>query len=614
MQRIYIPATAAMASLMLLSACVDDSYDLSDIDTSMEVKVNDLVIPVNLGTVTLNSIIDVEESGSITKEPYRGNDPELQGKDIYVYNYNGSFNSDPIHINSFTVEAPEGIEPSTVHAKIQPGAVFSRRKGKNGRSATVCRYSLGSNSSSFQYDINDVDKKIKSVDKIGTPKVTFATTLVFPDAVMKSIDAITLKDVRLRFPEGLSMKVGKDANSSIGEYDSESGVLTIPEFTTEDSRIPLVVTAEIIDTGKAGVKLENNKFDYDGTIDVIGGEIDMELKEGITDVPQDFDVTAEYDFSSFVIDTFSGEIDYELEGLEVEKARLEDLPDFLTQDETRIRLANPQLYLSIYNSCAEYDLGGVTGLSITPIRGMDKSKSLAMESQIVVGIDKGTGPYKYAISPEGKGLDPIDGYSDAERLPFSTLGDVLYGEGLPDEVEVDFTDPRIDGTASGFPLRVSGEPESEWNIPSIKGEYTFRAPLALADGSQIVYSGTEDGWDSEELRDLYVSVLEVTADVTSTVPLEVKLSASLVDTAGSHLGKCEAASLPAMARSYPIAITITPDAGQDFISDIDGIFYKAWAISTASGDVPPLSPDQTLRLDNIRVKVSGKYVKLDDDK
>lgn len=54
MQRIYIPATAAMASLMLLSACVDDSYDLSDIDTSMEVKVNDLVIPVNLGTVTLS--------------------------------------------------------------------------------------------------------------------------------------------------------------------------------------------------------------------------------------------------------------------------------------------------------------------------------------------------------------------------------------------------------------------------------------------------------------------------------------------------------------------------------------------------------------------------------
>ncbi len=79
MKRYLLPATP-LAAMLLLTGCMDDNYDLSNINTTTEVKVNGLTIPVNLNEVKLDALIDLGEDSDIKEET----DP-VTGKKIYVY-------------------------------------------------------------------------------------------------------------------------------------------------------------------------------------------------------------------------------------------------------------------------------------------------------------------------------------------------------------------------------------------------------------------------------------------------------------------------------------------------------------------------------------------------
>ena len=56
--------SSAVLSVML-TGCIDDSYDLSDIDTTAELKVKDLVLPLNIDDIVLSDIFDLEDNSRI---------------------------------------------------------------------------------------------------------------------------------------------------------------------------------------------------------------------------------------------------------------------------------------------------------------------------------------------------------------------------------------------------------------------------------------------------------------------------------------------------------------------------------------------------------------------
>lgn len=600
MSKRYLLLSVPLTAMLMLSSCMDDSYDLSNIDTTVEVKVNDLVIPVNLGPVRLNSIIDLgdDPDASFTKET-------VDGKDIYVYNYKGDFKSDDIEINSINVVSPGQLDPNVIKVDLDiPSIPVPSRKKIAG--LEEFHYKINELKTEFTYNLKDIDNSILSVDNIDISSLSFTIDLNIPSSVMADSKDVELKDILLEFPKGMTFD-GTPAKSNIGSYDPSTGLLSIPSYKSTSGQVKLTLTANELNFKAMGIALVNHALDFDGHITVKEGEFILTPKDNITSFPNSFDVDINYFLSSFNIKNFTGKINYTIDGLQFEDAALTDIPDFLNQEDTKIKLGNPQIYLSINNSCADYKLEGITKLQITPIRDDQEQSTLEMNNNMVVGYDKGEGPYLFAISPEGDKLNPIAEYQNAEKLLFSDLGDVLYGNGLPQKLRIGFDSPRVSGDAQQLPLGTK--------LNKIQGNYMFRAPLALADGSQIVYSGTENDWNSEELEDLYVNYLEVTAIVNSDVPLNVKLAAEILNTKGERLGVCEATELPANAKDFPITIKITPDAGQEYISDIDGIYYEAWAISSADPQnptaTPALSPDQTLKLDKIRAKVNGKYIHRD---
>lgn len=83
------------------------------------------------------------------------------------------------------------------------------------------------------------------------------------------------------------------------------------------------------------------------------------------------------------------------------------------------------------------------------------------------------------------------------------------------------------------------------------------------------------------------------------------------------MGKCKATVVKAMAENEPIVITITPNEGYEDLTGIDGIYYEVSAISNATEQdptqVPALSPEMTLTLDNIKARINGYYEYVDDD-
>ena len=95
LKKLRIYSLALLASLSLL-ACVDNAYDLSDIDSTVGVKVNNLVVPLKLDAITLQNMLNLEDDSQIKI---------INGE--YAFLEEGSFESATIKIHSFTIPAPE---------------------------------------------------------------------------------------------------------------------------------------------------------------------------------------------------------------------------------------------------------------------------------------------------------------------------------------------------------------------------------------------------------------------------------------------------------------------------------------------------------------------------
>ncbi len=113
---LYVKAAVTATWLIALSACVDDGYDLSNIDTTSRFRVDELVIPMNLDVITLNSVIEIDEESKI--QIYTAPD----GSKYYAVNESGSFNSNPIHIDVIECAAP-ALDTKTIQISSVPAAL-----------------------------------------------------------------------------------------------------------------------------------------------------------------------------------------------------------------------------------------------------------------------------------------------------------------------------------------------------------------------------------------------------------------------------------------------------------------------------------------------------------
>lgn len=560
---------AGVSVACLLSSCVDDKYDLSDIDTTVRVDIDDLTIPVNLDNIELNTIITEGERVKI-----------VNGQ--YAVVQDGTFNSSAVTIGDFVIKS-QPFNPTVVDIPFIPGVVGMADAGY---------YDINCPAQQFKFDASGVPAEITAIDDFGG-NLMFEFDFNF-QGIASIVRKAEISGLVLQLPKGLNV-ITADGDS----YDNVSGIMNLSPRTLTGDRLKLVINAD-----KADFKQLGAKFDYDSHTLSISGDFYVRaarIKISRNDIiagasPANLRLTIGYNIPDFRLTTFSGRVRYNITGVDISDVNLTDLPDVLGQPGTDIRLANPQIYLSVTNPLQPYRLFARTGLTISSVHGDVRTPYSIDDPYFTIGNGNADGIYKFCLSPADPAVK-IDGFGDALHVPFTNLSKVLSGNGMPSSLAIKLDNPCL-------PDQPVKDLRLGTDLGKIDGRYSFLAPIALEQGSKIVYADDIDGWSSEDLDHVTITKLDVKATLTSDIPLDLDITAYPIDKDGNRINNVEIKGAKITSSPNPQDVTITITGT---VRNLDGIHYEAVATAGAGNQV--LRPDMNIKVANLRPTASGYYEK-----
>lgn len=560
---------AGVSVACMLSSCVDDNYDLSDIDTTVRLDVKDLTIPVNLDEIYLSSII--KESDRIKV---------VNGE--YAVIQDGSFQSTSVEIASFTIKS-ETLRPTEAIIPFVPSAIGMADAGY---------FDIDCPTQRFHFNAGNIPAEITAIDRVGgNLSFHFNFTLEGITSVARKVE---FRDLVLQLPKGLSV-VQDDG----GDYNQETGEMVLSARSISSDKMTVVVTADAADFNELGVDFDydNHSIAVEGDFYVKSGKIVVKSEDLIAGAqPTSLKFVVAYEIPDFPLSTFSGRIKYDITGVNISDVDLSDLPDVLGQKGTDIRLANPQIYLNVTNPLQPYELYAQTGLTITSKHGNTSTPYSIDNPYFTIGNNHSNGIYNFCLSP----VDPsnkLAGYEDAEFVPFTDLSKVLSGDGMPSSLGIELDHPCLPDQPVKD-LRLGSK------LGEIHGNYSFMAPIALQQGSKIVYADDMDGWDSDEMEYLTITKLEIKATITSELPLDLNIAAYPIDAQGHQINNVviEGVKLAASSQPQDVNIRITGT-----IKGLAGIHFEA--VAEAGADEKVLKPDMGITVSKLRPTVTGYYEK-----
>lgn len=562
------------AALLLLPGCIDDKYDLANIDTETELKVKDLVVPINLNALTLDTISDLSENEFITIIK------DTDGKEYYAFSRTESFRSGEIIIPSFTITAP--YFPS-VRVPLEKSYAQSAQKR-----AVALNQVTALKDISFS---GNLPEGVVEIDHLGVESTQIGIDL-YPYAA-----SLTCSNLRMQFPAGLDV-----TETSMGTYDKATGVLTIGATTLKYGYNHITLTFDGI--GKEGLKSANGKFELAGKIGI--------LSTGNLTYNGDLNYTSPYlditfDLYNIYPTVITASVDKKIDEVHFDPVILSGLPDLLKGQSTSINAADPQIYVGIDNNIG--DFSGDTYLGFTSIFRNDKGETFSTQGvssqKIAVSKEKRTNIF---LAARARAVPSLAQYLDPNptTYQFPDLTKVLYAGqpdwGLPKEILINATDVAVRGThVHDLPLGVYE--------PGFTGTYTVFVPLAFEKGSIVQYTKTDSNWDSDDLSDLRLNKLSLSAVASSDIPFELDFSIVPLDKSGNPIpvAKSTHITLPANANLAEIKLEIEALPGQP-IQGLDGITYTAMVVVNETGNNMPLTPDMKINLNSVRLTVDGAWI------
>ncbi len=580
MKKFYFRSLFAGSLLPLLAGCVDNGYDLSDIDTTVGVTVDRLVIPINIDEITLGNIITLDDDSEVKL---------INGK--YMILRDGTFESDPFNVPDILLKAPV-ISPSVtvidlMNQDVTPMAATPAMPAS-------FSYDLTNEGSAFVYHSSFVSDFIVKIDHIGC-EMTLDVTISM--AGLEGItNRVTFNNVVLQLPKGLDL-----TSTEGGAYNPSSGELMLPSRTVTGNTLKLRFAANGVD-----FNMTDGSYDYEGSEITVKGS--LYIKQGqatiaiediaagaLASLPRQITLRTEYVLSDADVTSFTGSVRYRIDGANLTDINLTHLPDVFSQNATDLTFVNPMIYLKVINPLQKYNLYARTGVTINAFHGQQMASYSLDDPWFQIGPDNANGIYNYCLSPTAPS-EPEADFMPLTHVGFASLRNVLSGNGIPDRLQINLTDPNVPvQKVTRLPLGSS--------LGSLQGSYRFVAPLQFGAGSQIIYDHVIDGWSGEDLDNLVIYNLEVELDISTDLPVGVRFTGYPVDASGNRIRNVSivGADIDPMASNQHVVIRITGE-----VRHLDGIAFEAHA--TAS-EGQTLSPDMTVRLKNIRPRVSGFYEK-----
>lgn len=326
---------------------------------------------------------------------------------------------------------------------------------------------------------------------------------------------------------------------------------------------------------------------------------------------------------------FAPEIKLGEEGKPVGEFQINNLPDFLDDEDVHLSIHNPELRVWVNSNM---DIRGViteATIVATDAKGVEhqveietSGNALMVDPHIYTDADGNpVGSTKTAIIITD---EPYTGKRDAHTY-YGTpkngqkLGNLLYN--VPKKVSFDCTvaaDSTYEGTIRlGYKDVATMEP---WY--TIQPSYEVYAPLDFTSDAVIVYRDSITGWH-KDLEDVTLSngaEVILTATVVNSLPLDLAFHAKAIELVGEEQWNNLSENLVDVivtdidGNDLRIAANGTTQIkirlvqkNQEGFKRIDGIAFSASAFGNDGGETLN-SRTQTLKVDNIGVSLRGKVI------
>lgn len=552
-------------------SCVDNKYDLDkDIDMTINVGGEHLTIPAGSSdTAYLSKIIEVEE-GDILQ-------PDAATR-VYHLTKRDDIDVDPTTVKEVTI--------SSANTDLKQELVGS---GDGGSGSKTTKLDVKNN---LRAEASDIDEALIELGALGAKTPTSLTlAFEFLNTGNLTFGSVTAKNLEIQLPDFLMFEKG--------EVEEGNKLILNNEELKNAQKVLHVIGYQF--GGKAGegeIPDKNRTITINGLVTMQGQVVTSGIN-GSGSLTMTLDVTLEEMTANSVTGVIQPEIKAETTNIE-----LNDLPDFLKDEETRMDITNPVILLRAEN---QLETPVEVDAVLTPMKGNAQIDG----KEVKVGSGYGKTPVvlasgKNVIALSRTGECTIEGVTSNVKV--EDINDLL--ETIPDDIEVDLQ-PVVRN--EGY---YTAELGRAYEMPS---SYEVDVPLSFEQNLNIVYNDSVQDLN-KDLNDLDKVILKkanVLLTVDNAIPLKLQLKPENVlikDVYGNELTAVKKTIeedkqyvTESTDGEKPVTSELVLNLTSEdtaFLSKIDRICFKLTAVPGSATGVP-LKDTQWLKVTSIKLSVPG---------
>ena len=555
-------------------SCVDNKYDLDkDIDMTINVGGEHLTIPAGSSdTAYLSKIIEVEE-GDILQ-------PDATTR-VYHLTKKDDIDVEPTTVKEVTI--------SETTTNLSPTEIVNATSSSVEVPATVTTFG------DFEAKSNNIDEALKELGALyAKAPVDLILTIDFQKEQSLNFTRVQANKLKIVFPDYIVFK----AEEGIQGHELILDGQVLSENGSSYSRTLKVEGYKFSENAGAGKKPNGGTLTIEGVISMEGEVVTSGVSgTGILSlVPKT--VLREMTASS-VTGVIQPEIKAETTNIE-----LNDLPDFLKDEETRMDITNPVILLRAEN---QLETPVEVDAVLTPMKGNAQIDG----KEVKVGSGYGKTPVvlasgKNVIALSRTGECTIEGVTSNVKV--EDINNLL--ETIPDDIEVDLQ-PVVRN--EGY---YTAELGRAYEMPS---SYEVDVPLSFEQNLNIVYNDSVQDLN-KDLNDLDKVILKkanVLLTVDNAIPLKLQLKPENVlikDVYGNELTAVKKTIeedkqyvTESTDGEKPVTSELVLNLTSEdtaFLSKIDRICFKITAVTGTTTGVP-LKDTQWLKITSIKLSVPG---------
>jgi len=552
-------------------SCVDNKYDLDkDIDMTINVGGEHLTIPAGSSdTAYLSKIIEVEE-GDILQ-------PDAATR-VYHLTKRDDIDVDPTTVKEVTI--------SSANTDLKQELVGSDDGGSGSKTTEL------DVKNNLRAEASDIDEALIELGALGAKTPTSLTlAFEFLNTGNLTFGSVTAKNLEIQLPDFLMFEKG--------EVEEGNKLLLNNEELKNAQKVLHVIGYQF--GGKAGegeIPDKNRTITINGLVTMQGQVVTSGIN-GSGSLTMTLDVTLEEMTANSVTGVIQPEIKAETTNIE-----LNDLPDFLKDEETRMDITNPVILLRAEN---QLETPVEVDAVLTPMKGNAQIDG----KEVKVGSGYGKTPVvlasgKNVIALSRTGECTIEGVTSNVKV--EDINDLL--ETIPDDIEVDLQ-PVVRN--EGY---YTAELGRAYEMPS---SYEVDVPLSFEQNLNIVYNDSVQDLN-KDLNDLDKVILKkanVLLTVDNAIPLKLQLKPENVlikDVYGNELTAVKKTIeedkqyvTESTDGEKPVTSELVLNLTSEdtaFLSKIDRICFKLTAVPGSATGVP-LKDTQWLKVTSIKLSVPG---------